>query len=92
MRKSATEVRKEGWLYRESGYVGGLVNPRYGAIYPHALVTFRRVAAAPHSFWRSLAWRHGAAWRTMPCGICRQAVFSCLVVWLRHHPSATLTP
>ena len=46
MRKSATEVRKEGWLYRESGYVNGLVNPRYGAIYPHALVTFRRVSAA----------------------------------------------
>ncbi len=43
MRKSAAEVRKEGWLYRESGYVNGLVNPRYGAIYPHALVTFRSV-------------------------------------------------
>ena len=43
VRKSAAEVRKEGWLYRESGYVSGLVNPRYGAIYPHALVTFRSV-------------------------------------------------
>ena len=48
VRKSATEVRKEGWLYRESGYVNGLVNPRYGAIYPHALVTFRRVGRGPN--------------------------------------------
>ena len=46
MRKSATEVRREGWLYRESGYVNGLVNPRYGAIYPHALVTFRCVGGS----------------------------------------------
>ena len=41
MRKSVAEVRKEGWIYRESSYIDWIVNPRYGAIYPHALVTFR---------------------------------------------------
>lgn len=41
MRKSVAAVRKEGWVFRESGYIDGIVNPRYGAIYPHAVVTFR---------------------------------------------------
>ena len=60
MRKSAAEVRKEGWLYRESGYVNGLVNPRYGAIYPHALVTFRSVRASQSPTAATLQWRHRA--------------------------------
>lgn len=41
VRKSVAEVRKAGWVYRESSYIDWIVNPRYGAIYPHALVTFR---------------------------------------------------
>lgn len=41
VRKSVAEVRREGWVFRESTYLDGVVNQRYGAIYPHALVTFR---------------------------------------------------
>lgn len=41
VRKSVAEVRLEGWVYRESTYLDSVVNQRYGAIYPHALVTFR---------------------------------------------------
>lgn len=41
VRKSVAEVRREGWVYRESTYLDSVVNQRYGAIYPHALVTFR---------------------------------------------------
>lgn len=41
VRKSVAEVRHEGLVYRESTYLDGVVNQRYGAIYPHALVTFR---------------------------------------------------
>jgi hypothetical protein len=41
VRKSVAEIRREGWVYRESTYLDSVVNQRYGAIYPHALVTFR---------------------------------------------------
>ncbi len=41
VRKSVADVRRQGWVYRESTYLDGVVNQRYGAIYPHALVTFR---------------------------------------------------
>ncbi len=85
MRKSATEVRKEGWLYRESGYVGGLVNPRYGAIYPHALVTFRCVAVSANSFGRCSALHHCGTQPTVPFGNCRLIVLSCALVQLEHH-------
>ena len=41
VRKSVAQIRREGWVYRESTYLDSVVNQRYGAIYPHALVTFR---------------------------------------------------
>ena len=41
VRKSVAVVLKESWVFRESGYIDGIVNPRYGVIYPHAVVTFR---------------------------------------------------
>mmetsp|Transcript_385 Transcript_385/g.1136 ORF Transcript_385/g.1136 Transcript_385/m.1136 type:complete len:996 (+) Transcript_385:518-3505(+) len=41
VRKSMADVKREGWLYRESTILDGVVNPRYSAVYAQALVTFR---------------------------------------------------
>lgn len=65
VRKSVADVRRQGWVYRESTYLDGVVNQRYGAIYPHALVTFRWAtrlfAGMPHAVSRSWSYFGAAA-------------------------------
>ena len=38
---AVADVKREGWLYRESTVLAGVVNQRYSAVYAQALVTFR---------------------------------------------------
>lgn len=38
---AVADVKREGWLFRESTVLAGVVNQRYSAVYAQALVTFR---------------------------------------------------
>ena len=57
------QVRREGWLYRASTILDGVVNARYAAVYPHALVTFRQAAMAATNFTSST----GCSMATVTC-------------------------
>lgn len=54
---AVADVKREGWLYRESTILDGWVNPRYSAVYAQALVTFRSPPALAATTIPKLRWQ-----------------------------------
>lgn len=38
---AVADVKQEGWLYRESTVLDGVVNARFAVVLPHSVVSFR---------------------------------------------------
>ena len=41
----------QAWLFRESTLVGGVINKRYGSLYPHLFVTAKKPGTSPTKVW-----------------------------------------
>lgn len=41
----------QAWLFRESNLVGGVINKRYGSLYPHIFVTSKTPGTQPTKIW-----------------------------------------
>ena len=41
----------QAWLFRESTLVGGVINLRYGSLFPHIFVTSKKPGGEPTKVW-----------------------------------------